>query len=122
MTYKEYVPYTKKVEVTEHRAPTDESIRLYKEMEEKAERNIITREVCLDNELKGIVVYVEQDSAYLNVNAHVKYSLNGKEYHEIFKVPRTYTLDRNQTRMLLFRSIVEKLAQTFTLELEKIKY
>ena len=122
MIYREFVPYTKNVEITEKRAPTDDSIRLYKEMEEKAEKNIIKKEVFLDNELKGVVVYLEMCMGSFDVNAHVKYSLNGKEYHEVFKVPRTFITDRQETRNLLFISIVEKLAQTFTLEVEKIKW
>jgi hypothetical protein len=122
MTYKEYVPYTKNVEVTEHRAPTDEAIRLYKEMEEKAELNIISKERFIDNELNGVVTYIEMCSNSFDVKAHIKFSLNGKEYHNIVTVSRSYSIDRQKSMMLLYTSIIEELAKTFTIEIDKIKY
>jgi len=115
-----YVPYTKNVEVKEYRAPTDESIRLYREMEEKAEKNIIAKETFIDNELKGTVCYVELSYASFDVRAHIRFSLNGKDYHEIITVPRSFSADKHKSRIILYTSIIEKLAQTFTIELEKI--
>lgn len=48
---KEAVPYAKTVTVHEHKAPTDESIRLYQEIEEKAFQNILHRIQVNDNAL-----------------------------------------------------------------------
>lgn len=120
MIYKEYVPYTKNVEITEKRAPTDESIRLYKEMEEKAEKNIIGKEAFINNELNGVITYMEMSVGSFEIKAHIKFSLNGKEYHEVINVPRTYLSDREKSIQLLYAAIVEQLAKTFTLEISKI--
>jgi hypothetical protein len=118
---REYVPYTKNVEVTERRAPTDESIRLYKEMEEKAERNIINKERIVDNELNGVVTYIEMSPVLYEIRAHIKFSLNGKEYHHVVTVPRSYSADRQKSIMLLYNAIIQELAKTFTLEIDGIK-
>jgi len=122
MITKEYIPYVKRVEVTEHRAPTDDSIRLYKEMEEKAVNNIIGKEIFKDNELNGVVLYVEYGAPINDIVAHIKFSLNGKQYHEKVEVERCSMLDRNNARRLLFLSIIEKLTQIFVIEFNKIKY
>jgi len=120
MIIKEYVPYTKNVEVTEKRAPTDESIRLYKEMEEKAERNIINKEVFDDNVLNGIIAYVEYSAACFVVKAHIRFSLNGKNYHIVVEVPRS-SISRQEGAKLLYTAIIEELAKEFTIEIIKIK-
>ncbi len=51
----EYIPYTKEVnvKVTESRAVTDDSIKLYKEFEEKARRELIDRRTIPNNIVKG---------------------------------------------------------------------
>jgi hypothetical protein len=44
-----------RVSVTEKRAPTDESIRLYREMEEKARASIIKAVSVIDNKFNAMV-------------------------------------------------------------------
>ena len=116
MPIREYVPYTKNVNVTEHRAPTEDSIRLYKEMEEKAERSIIAKERFEDNELNGIITYTEITRESFDVKAHIRFSLNKKDYHNIVMVPRSFSIDRQRGLELLYKSIIAELAKTFTIE------
>jgi len=79
----EYVPYCKEVNVTEKRAPTDESVRLLNEFQEKAKTNIIENIIINENIMKGIVlVYCESPSSPCII-IHGKFDLNGKTY--IFK-------------------------------------
>lgn len=51
----EYIPYTKQVNVTvnENKAPTDESIRLYNELQDKAQKSVIDRRTIPNNIVKG---------------------------------------------------------------------
>lgn len=73
---KEYVPYDKNVYVTEKRAPTDESARLIKELEEKAIEKIF-HTASINNELNVAVVYINDiwRSKFI-----AKFNLNGHEY------------------------------------------
>lgn len=69
----EYVTRT----VNEYKAPTDESVRLLREMEEKARAEIF-KSVRLDtNELKG-VVHVWKDVLNCETKFHIQVQLNNK--------------------------------------------
>jgi hypothetical protein len=79
----EYVPYCKEVNVTEKRAPTDESVRLLNEFQEKAKTNIIENIIINENIMKGaVLVYFESPSSP-SITIHGKFELNAKTY--IFK-------------------------------------
>lgn len=69
--------------VHEHRAPTDASIRLLNEMEDKARRNIIAKVQINDNTLNGVgIVYADQTHtmAKTGIYVSVKFSINRTEY------------------------------------------
>lgn len=52
---REYIPYAKEVNVTvnENKAATDESIRLYNELQAKAQKSVIDRRTIPNNIIKG---------------------------------------------------------------------
>ena len=70
-----FVPYVKE----EKRAPTDESVRLLKEMQDEALQSIVDRMHVEDNILNGDAVlfddYLRGKKIFL-----IKFKLNGKEY------------------------------------------
>lgn len=73
----------KQIDVHEHRAPTDQSVKLLNEMEEKARKNIICKVQLDDNILNGVaIVYVDErwTAAKLSIVVHLRFSINGKEY------------------------------------------
>ena len=74
------VPYEKKVTVHEHRAPTDESVKLLNEMQEKALRNIIATIKIEQNFLKAAAIYFRDDVVKDRMTYHIRFELNGKEY------------------------------------------
>lgn len=76
----EYVPYCKEVNITENKAPTDESVRLLNEMEEKARQNIIATIKIDENFLKAIVIYYRDEMITNRMIYHIKFELNGKEH------------------------------------------
>ena len=73
----EYVPYEKTVH--EHRAPTDQSIAILNEMEEKARQNIIKTIEVKDNFLSAIIVMFHDDYPMQNIVYNIRFKLNGKE-------------------------------------------
>ena len=67
--------------VTEKRAPTDESIRLLREMEKEALNKII-KNIDLSNNQFSARLLVFEDPLNLNSKGKVLFSLNGKK-HEL---------------------------------------
>jgi hypothetical protein len=63
------------VTITEHRAPTDESIKIMKEMEQKVLENIISSIRSEDNYLNA-AAFLVRDNLMGNWNIHVKYTYN----------------------------------------------
>jgi len=76
---KEYIPYTKNVEIKEHKAPTDESIALLKEMEEKVLKKI-TKSFATDNNIFSVSASLVESELQLKSQILVKLQLNGKDY------------------------------------------
>ena len=66
-------------QIHEHRAPTDESVRLLREMEQKAKDEIF-KSVRLDNsEITGVVHFM-RDHLTTDLLVAIQFSLNGKRY------------------------------------------
>lgn len=80
----EYVPYAKTVNV--NRAPTDDSIRLLNELQEKATKNIIDRISVQDNEF-SYFAQSWRDHLRDNILIGYKFTLNGKEHMGEIAIP-----------------------------------
>lgn len=80
-TVREYVPYTKKVdvEITEKRAPTDESVKVLMELEKEALNKVVSQVSTDNNVLSGTMAYVVEYCS-LQDKILVKFKLNNKEY------------------------------------------
>lgn len=76
----EYVPYTKEVTIHEHKAPTDKSIALLNEMQEKAKANIIKTIKIDENFLKAIALFYYESHVEYRINFFIRFNLNGKDY------------------------------------------
>lgn len=77
---------TSSVRVEEHRSPTDESIRLLNEMEEKALGNIVQRITVDDNNLKGKLLISRDIRNGLDAyELAAIFSINGVKYHRTKK-------------------------------------
>lgn len=78
-------PYCQEVNVTinEHRAPTDESVKLLNELQEAAMKNLICSiQIDDDNNVKGVIQYYRlADPSFKNrVQFQIKFCLNGKDH------------------------------------------
>jgi hypothetical protein len=74
------VPYEKTVTITEKRAPTDHSIELLNEFQEKAKQNIIDTIVIDNNVMKAVALFFTTDILMDGRRYFLKFILNGKEY------------------------------------------
>ena len=79
----EYVD--RNVTVHEHRAPTDESVRLLKEMEEKAREKIFDS-FRLDGNGFECVIQCERDCMTMDTTAVAVFSLNGRKMQALARV------------------------------------
>lgn len=120
---KEYVPYTKEVNITEKKAPTDESIRLLNEMEEKAKKNIIATIKIEENFLKAIAIYHRDDYVSDRMIYNIKFELNGKthmieDYIDNFEwrqeLSKSYMGLGNEQ---IFKALMKKFSEMITVEL-----
>lgn len=109
-------PDTIKVDVNEHRAITDDSIRILSEMEEKMRQRVLAIVPVDENNLKGAVVYYSDQLNMNRINFHAKFILNGKEY--TIEAP----IDRFELKMETLKSghfdqhkmILQKLVMEFS--------
>lgn len=71
--------YPQTVTKHEHRAPTDESVKLLREMEDKALKSIIHHFRVESNFINGTVTIFEFDHIQQDVLCCTKFTLNGQE-------------------------------------------
>lgn len=68
-------------EIKEYKAPTDDSIRYYEELKEKAERNILSRVEVNNTEFMFEGFIVEDSPMSLTVRLYLKCRINNKDYY-----------------------------------------
>jgi hypothetical protein len=71
-------PVSTNVEITEHRAPTDESVRLLREMEKAAEDKVVHATSVRDTSISAII-HTHDDYMSASRKFKVIYSFNGKK-------------------------------------------
>jgi len=89
--------------VHEHRAPTDESVALLKEMEEKAQEKLL-RSYKLDTNDFNAVWHVMQDNLHMVHRVLIQFELNGKthdiEYSIGMLASEEEILDKSREKIL----------------------
>jgi len=100
------------VDVHEHRAPTDDSVKLLREMEEKARNQIVGAFVTnKDNDFDGAVVYMRPSVMSADYNVYTRFKLNGQEYE--FKEVVT-DIAFHMSKEEAYRKLAEKLSAVMT--------
>lgn len=106
---KESPSYPQRVDITEKRAPTDESVRLLREMQVEAEKDRIGAFHLESNNLRGVVEvwrYMDPPS----IRAHVVFELNGQR-HKVEAKISAYERDAKQKLVdQLHKGVAEKIA------------
>jgi len=101
-----------RVDVHEHRAPTDESIRLYREMLEKA-RTEVLRSLLVDTKLGPFRVLQVQDPTGDGPTTKLAFMLNGQEFStevQVTNLERLQSHDRDRLIDLYARRLAEAIA------------
>jgi hypothetical protein len=100
--------------VHEHRAPTDESVRLLKEMETAAQKKLQSS-FELKNNIISAVWHVSCDDLYLRKKVIVRMKINNKEFVEKFDVELHHTIDeiadkvRTELADTIARNVINKM-------------
>ena len=94
--------------VHEHRAPTDESVRLFMELRENAERSVIESLNSGDNDVKysAVTLYDPIESQTI---IGIKVSINGKKHFLRIPMKDRATLHR-ETASAVYAEIAEQIA------------
>lgn len=79
-------------EVHEHRAPTDESVALLREMEDAAESKLLESWVLTNNDFEA-VWHVMEDCGDANKRVIIRFKLNGKEHDIDFRLELHYNFE-----------------------------
>jgi hypothetical protein len=106
----EYVPYVKSVNVTEHKAPTDESLKLLKEMEEAVINKIIASANITDNNIKFSCVLIENP---LNMGYRLvcSFPVNGTEYKIDRNLSHVAFKSKSEIVNLVYNTILEEMSK-----------
>jgi len=109
-TNREYIPYEKII--TEKRAPTDESIKLYNEMKEKAYSSILKSIQINDNSLNVSAVLFNDLASFERICKY-RLTLNGQEVEGNIKVD----VFREKDKIDLLQEIVKRVAQDISAQI-----
>jgi hypothetical protein len=103
-----------RVDITEKRAPTDESIRLLHEMQQKALQDVLAHVKIDNNEFKASWWLMRDDySDYQYV--YCKFKLNSKDYDFKFSLPCKYVKIEDITLYML-EKVQEEIAKILTID------
>ena len=81
-----YTTLNANVRVTEQKAPTDESIKLLNEFQEKARENIIDSIHIKNNVFEAVALFFQNEFPQRGFKMMIKFKLNGTEYKEKFDI------------------------------------
>lgn len=101
---------TEKVNVTEYRAPTDESVKLLNEMQAKAYDNIIYHVIVKNNTYEAMVMVSYNDYMENKYKFSVKFKFNGTDYQIDGDIDK---FDISYAEMDGIRFGHQKISQTF---------
>lgn len=110
--------YPDKIEVHEHRATTDESIRYMEEVHDKAIKNIIAKfRFNEDNIVTGDCFVIETAWDLDFIRIFVKLKINGKEFTIEKQISRQEAfIEQHNGTMQLNKSKLRNLAEAFMLK------
>ena len=75
----EHVPFEKSVTIHEHKAPTDESIKLYEELREKALRSCVNWGQINNNLLEDVRYISYEETNGFSKRVKIVFKINGRE-------------------------------------------
>lgn len=126
---KQYVPYEKSVTIHEHRATTDESLRLLSEMQNKVKDGILKTIHVDNNSVKATASFLQGVTPSLlgpdDITMYLKFMINGKLFEVTERIEHRdwneakYKGYRHFENSAVFRLIHKKLSEAIAMELLK---
>jgi|WetSurMetagenome_2_1015567.scaffolds.fasta_scaffold984407_1 hypothetical protein len=104
----EYKPYVKTV--IENRAATDESIKFYDEIKEKAYDSILCTIPIQNNSFNGNLMIYKDICQFNKICKYIFY-LNGKEFKGSFDIDDNFSLDREKLIFNFYKILSEEIAK-----------
>jgi len=101
---------TRRVEVTEHRAPTDESVKLLRDMEDRAQARIVATTRVQDMGI-DCVIHKMREMHTGDTRYAVIYSLNGKKHRADHLSMDRGNEDRDESKRRVAQELVTALAE-----------
>jgi len=109
--------------IHEHRAPTDKSVELLREMESASKESIVGSCLIEDNLLNGLVVIFMRQAHVMSRVAYIRFTLNGKEH--VIKEELHHSFDwkdgegKSQVVRMLFDAVMKKVGDELWPEIVK---
>jgi len=100
----------------EHRAPTDESVRLLREMEQAAKEKLISVTRLEGNTLNA-TWHMFNDWHADGLKAFCRFELNGAEHRMEVQIPRELRYKPDEIGARIWEEITKELAKILTIEL-----
>lgn len=106
----EYVPYAKVVNVTERKAPTDDSIKMLKEMEEAVISKVVASVKVDDNKVNFNCTLF---STPINLGYHLvcQVSINGEMHKIDRKISHIFLKDQKEIVEFIYKIVLEEVAK-----------
>lgn len=97
--------------VHEHRAPTDDSVKLLREMEEASRQSIVGSALIEDNTLNGLVVVFNMEPVEWARLAYLRFKFNGKDI--VIKKPlsKSFEWDKPAAVKLLAEAVRDQIME-----------
>ena len=97
--------------VHEHKAPTDESVRLLREMEESARDRVIAAWVPEKGNMVGAVVQMRRRHDADASDIWVRFEINGTKFEERFDGPDSRTMDLDEAVSAFVKSFAQHVTE-----------
>lgn len=107
---------TSHTDITEKRAPTDESVKLLSEMERAAEKKLISI-TRLDNNTFKATWHIWEDFMADTLRATVRFELNGQPHEMEVPIERHIRFKAQDIAKEIHKAIISELAAVLTVEL-----
>jgi len=108
----EAAPYAKTVTVTEHKAPTDESIRLYEEIKTKAYKSIVDTIDLKDNNIECSAVLFRDFSCF-EIYLQYKLNLNGRVHEGSIPI-KCFENYSATDKLAVVRALIQRVSEHLT--------
>lgn len=98
-------------EIHEHRAPTDDSVKLLREMEEASRQSVVGSCKIEDNTLNGTIVVFLMDPQFFERTAYIRFKFNGKDFTIKKPLPKSFMFDKPAAVKMLAEAVRDQIME-----------